>query len=376
MFPEARRAYARALVDLAELDSLETATVPALGVGDGSRKLFERRLVMIMGERVRYRLGVLGFIGMGLLALVALPGCSASLAAVEPVPSDSLPTQNVGVAAPPESLSAPGIEGADPFANTIVLQDPLQPTGTTPALGPQPIALDEPTGRAAPVAESPASLLSEATRAEDPAAVSHDDRLKRLEDRFDALLTELRDLKSSDKGRAGQATPMLPSISIGNKPNPNARKSGVPVAPAADPRAAMGPKPVMIDVDLRTKYHATATGRADGTVDAVTLTRATYKCPAGKAEEIAAFLKENLTDEIEVRVKDQMLQVTASAEDQTAVAGFLRLLQTRARAEDGPGAGPERKSGSGAPKGSRREVPKYPMDEEIIDGDAFKPRKF
>src|SRR4029077_17628831 len=44
MFPEARRAYARALVDLAELDSLVTTTVPALGVGDGSRKLFERRL--------------------------------------------------------------------------------------------------------------------------------------------------------------------------------------------------------------------------------------------------------------------------------------------------------------------------------------------
>ncbi len=156
LFPEARRAYARALVDLAELDSLQTATVPALGVGDGSRKLFERRLVMIMGERVRYRLGTAGLLGICLLALVALPGCSASVAAVEPVLADSLAGQFFDVTAPPSGLNAPSIEAADPFADTIVLQEPLQPTGTMPALGPLLLALDDPFGNATPAVKPPA----------------------------------------------------------------------------------------------------------------------------------------------------------------------------------------------------------------------------
>ena len=227
LFPEARRAYAGALVDLAELDSLETATAPALGVGHGSRQLFERRLVMIMGERVRYRLGAVGFIGMGLLALVALPGCSASVAAVEPVLAESLPGQFLDVTAPP-GLSAPGNVAADLFVDASIVQDPLQPTGTTPALGPQPIALDETFEMASPAAARPSSPSPDATRAQEPAAASDIDRLKRLEDRFDALLAELRELKTGSKARAVPATPALPSSPTGISVTTKAGKASAP----------------------------------------------------------------------------------------------------------------------------------------------------
>ena len=43
----------------------------------------------------------------------------------------------------------------------------------------------------------------------------------------------------------------------------------------------------------------------------VTLMRITYKLPEGKAQTVATFLSENLCDEIEVRVKENALQVTA-----------------------------------------------------------------
>jgi beta-lactamase regulating signal transducer with metallopeptidase domain len=85
LIPEGRRDYARALVDLAELDSRRYGAAPVLGVAEGSKNLFERRLVMIMGTRVRHRMGIYGILGTGLLALAALPGCTAGQAGEEPL---------------------------------------------------------------------------------------------------------------------------------------------------------------------------------------------------------------------------------------------------------------------------------------------------
>src|SRR5262249_38419102 len=73
--------------------------------------------------------------------------------------------------------------------------------------------------------------------------------------------------------------------------------------------------------------------RIDGESEQVNLTRVTYKLSPGRAQAIAAFLTQNLTDEIEVRVKGDGLQVTASAEDQTAIGQFIRLVQTRGAVE-------------------------------------------
>src|SRR5579863_9563672 len=56
----------------------------------------------------------------------------------------------------------------------------------------------------------------------------------------------------------------------------------------------------------------------------VVLTRATYKLQAQTSDEIAAFLKAHLNDEIEVRVKDGALQVTANSADQAAISQFVR----------------------------------------------------
>ncbi|HEY2250541.1 MAG TPA: M56 family metallopeptidase, partial [Planctomycetaceae bacterium] len=321
LFPQARRAYASALVDLAELDSLQTAIVPALGVGDGSRKLFERRLVMIMGDRVRYRMGTLGFIGIGLLALAALPGCSAGFAADDPATADPQQAQSVRESAPnsgaPNAVAPdPRIESFDPLIAPVSREADPQADNTAPTAEPSasPLGLpvDNVTGRQAPRAEPETPSATPATRGQDLAPVSSDDRLKRLEDRLESLLTELREMKSSGNPRKEPA---------------NLRKSkttvpdiAVPTRSAIDPKTAATPKQVKpVTVDIHTRYIAKV----------VTLSRTTYKFTPEKADEIANFLNLNLTDEIEVRVKGESLIVTASAEDQTAIAGFLRLLQTR-----------------------------------------------
>lgn len=106
LIPDGRRDYARALVDLAELDSRRCRAFPALGVAEGSKNLFERRLVMIMGTRVRHRLGVFGILGTGLLGLAALPGCTPGQASEEPV-----------FVAEAVSATVEGEPGEDPFGD-------------------------------------------------------------------------------------------------------------------------------------------------------------------------------------------------------------------------------------------------------------------
>jgi beta-lactamase regulating signal transducer with metallopeptidase domain len=81
--PEARRAYAEALLEVSQLASRTAAPAPALGMGAGRRDL-ERRLVMIMRERMPCTVPVGGLLLIGLLALVALPAWSAGQAPPEP----------------------------------------------------------------------------------------------------------------------------------------------------------------------------------------------------------------------------------------------------------------------------------------------------
>ena len=101
--------------------------------------------------------------------------------------------------------------------------------------------------------------------------------------------------------------------------------SGMPGMPGMSGRMSK------LAMDSMKKSH-----RADGEAEQVSLTRATYKLPPGRAQAIAAFFTQNFNDEIEVRVKGDGLQVTASAEDQAAIGQFVRLVQTRGAVEPKP----------------------------------------
>jgi beta-lactamase regulating signal transducer with metallopeptidase domain len=76
--PAGRRAYAEALLSVCECISSKRLPVPApaLGVGTGGREFLERRLKMILRDRVQLRLSRFGLAMIGLLVTSTLPAWS------------------------------------------------------------------------------------------------------------------------------------------------------------------------------------------------------------------------------------------------------------------------------------------------------------
>jgi hypothetical protein len=73
--PESRRAYAEALIEVSTLSMKAAAPVPALGIGD-ARQAFQRRLTMIMSERIPRRAPRWGLAAIALAGLATLPSWS------------------------------------------------------------------------------------------------------------------------------------------------------------------------------------------------------------------------------------------------------------------------------------------------------------
>jgi len=76
-FPEGRLAYAEALLEVCRSLSMAEPLVPALGVA-GAGQFLERRVTMIVRDQAPCRPSTPALIAAGLLALLALPGWSAS----------------------------------------------------------------------------------------------------------------------------------------------------------------------------------------------------------------------------------------------------------------------------------------------------------
>jgi len=289
---------------------------------------------MIMGNSVRYRLGTGGLIGVGLLALAALPGCSTGQAADEFVATDGI---NISAPADPGVIQPGSTDFTDPQPPLFQTAQESAPTAdpfTPAALPPGTASEQELPARADPIA--PAVELPAVSPPAKSGVSSTDERIQRLEERFDALLKELRESKNP-------ALPMLPKP-IQNK-DPNATKASVAekiyrtMPPKAGNESSAANDFQASHQKALSQYSKEFTKksrRADGETERVELTRATYKLTAGRSQAIAAFLTQNLSDEIEVRVKGDGLQVTASEEDQTAIGHFIRLLQTRGAVEPKP----------------------------------------
>jgi beta-lactamase regulating signal transducer with metallopeptidase domain len=74
--PAARRAYGEALLAVCECLSGRPAPLPSLGIGTGGRQFLERRLTMILRERITLRMSGMGLLIVGLLAAMSLPAFS------------------------------------------------------------------------------------------------------------------------------------------------------------------------------------------------------------------------------------------------------------------------------------------------------------
>jgi len=71
--PEQRRAYAEALIEISEQLSRRATPAFALGVSNGCRRAFEKRLTMIMSDRSPCKISLAGLLLFATLSLAALP---------------------------------------------------------------------------------------------------------------------------------------------------------------------------------------------------------------------------------------------------------------------------------------------------------------
>lgn len=375
LLPDGRRAYADALIDVAQGPALAPLSGIVLGVGDGSRKLLERRLIMIMRERMRYRIGAIGLTAIGLTALVTtIPRWSpVVLGAINDEP------QGISVSAPYDASEATDEIAVDPqpqfdVAAAFQSADDVPAPAAVPALPAAPVIRAAPVAGVAPVAvAAPPAEAAPPVLAGGPqglpavaavpvqAETGADARLQRLEAQLAALLAEVRNLRGP-QGAAPRAvqrvvtegadfkvlsdtiearTVAAPQASyypadaapkVATPPAaPRAARSSLPAKPAAPKGVTAEPSVAPVASANYALNNLGPRSRGELGVDTVAIVRGTYKLPAGRAEAVARFLQEQLSDDIEIKVKGDSLQVTASAEDQQVVGRLLMLLLKKAK---------------------------------------------
>jgi beta-lactamase regulating signal transducer with metallopeptidase domain len=266
--PDARRDYAEALLAVAGCLSRTATLAPAVGMS-GSRRDFERRLIMVMRESVPCRMPVLGLVAVGVLALAVLPGLTLSQQGQKPakITKSEEPTQ-----------SAP-TEGQPRYIN-----------------------------------EGNFTLFTSSQAA--PAQGDETDRkIKELEDKLQTILKEVKSLRES-KG-TGQAT-TKPKIT---------EKPATATRPNVENRywQAVEVQPSQFDVTYTNLV-------APSNENAITLTRASYKLPKEKADALAAFLKHIRASVLETKVEDESLTVTTTPDVQQTIAHLVGLLTGRQHA--------------------------------------------
>jgi beta-lactamase regulating signal transducer with metallopeptidase domain len=305
--PEDRRAYAEALIEVTELISQTAAPMPALGISSAARQDFERRLTMIMRDRVPCRVPFVGLLAIGVLALVSLPGWSQVQVEVKEV-------SEVKAATPSEKQVILQVTSDVQYQDVLKVLQEVQKTEGDKVVR---FALADP----AP-------------------APDHDRRLQKLEAQLQELLKEVQAL------RGGGSKPQLylnavpstkpgepsgrPRVQIIERKHTDTKPAPTLVLPEA---ANPAPKPavrVFADPNAHVeRLKDTVMKLQDGkVVRAIALTRATYKLPHAKALALAEFLEQHGKNEVvETRVEGDSIIVTTTPEAQKAITQFISLLQ-------------------------------------------------
>jgi beta-lactamase regulating signal transducer with metallopeptidase domain len=297
--PAERRVYAEALLQVTEMVSRTRVPVPALGM-NGARRIFERRLTMIMRDCVPCRLSRTALAAVVLLAFVAMPGWSQG--DDEPQKEEKAITFTVQETPAPDQ--APALALVKPF---VVFVDDHQ----------------------------------------DPVTAGDDreKRLQALEQQIQGLLKEVRSLRGNTPNRANAVytyqaipTPKPPTAtySVQTVPSvpPLPAVAPLPVQPPppdavtivpAPPQAAVaptGPRAVYSVNDLVQPFRESAD-------NVIIATR--YKLPRAKAEKLAAFLRENVRGVAHAKADEDGLTVTGTQSATNAIHGIVKLMENKSK---------------------------------------------
>jgi beta-lactamase regulating signal transducer with metallopeptidase domain len=354
--PNERSRYAKALVDVCEFISLaKPATAPAVGMSRGNRRTFERRLHMILRQRIAARTPHVAWIAVLAVALLVLPGFSTgqdSTTGETPVPSrtSAAPAGSTGtdrsdlVAAPPEN-TAPA-RAADPNGSTenIAGEDASPPIISAKARrseNPPPTAADAlaDSGLSEVVRELQQWIQAKRGKGR---SLDSAERAKIRE-----VLSEVADFMRK-RGATDDAVVAEMYLQIlGRRPQPEELSIGRHSLRANDLSVRKIVDTLTKDAEFadgpRQRAVASATtpsmAPSRGTTDIAgapyvgkraktqTLLRVVYDMPRDKSEALARFLKEQVeVGQVDVRIAETGLVVTAHANVQRTIVGIVSLM--------------------------------------------------
>jgi beta-lactamase regulating signal transducer with metallopeptidase domain len=347
--PGERRAYAEALLNVTQVISRTRLPIPALGI-NGARRLFERRLTMIMRDRVPCRLSRAGLALVTLLALVALPGWSQGddqPQKPEPVKVQVLTT----VPAPPQALQPPTAETVTTSVLSYVTAD--EPKAVVARLVQQPNESDR-EKRLQALEQQIAALLKEvqALRGTGHAAVLGL-RATHVDQPTHALPTtrppEARNFTYQQVAPAKEATytivatpqpavPMTAHVEVTPSAVPAPTIAAITVTPAK--HAAEKPQPAVkagtfyyepvTTYQARTTYEPVTAYTARAATEKVVIV-AKYDLPKAKAQKLATFLKENVKEVSSATFDEDGLTVVTNSGALEAINGIVKLMQGPAK---------------------------------------------
>jgi hypothetical protein len=314
LLPQGRRAYAHALIEVSQFVSWTAAPVPAVGMGSSARRSFERRLTMILKERISCRAPLFGLASIVVLGLGVLPGWTQTppAAPLDEKPETAADLPLPGFLTAPEDLTPndSAVGSTLPLAGSAP-EHAAPPDDVSPFVGPTTPAIEAPQDRYADSDKAPAS--------------QNEARLEQLEARLAQLLDEVRTLRGQPATVKGALNDIVRGDLPAGASNRVHAKSRALVASAAS-NAVAG------------KSHL-----ANG-VEVQNLTRARYRLALETAEALSAFIQQHVKADIDVKVVDAdnvadaflgkdnagvagaTLIVTASGEDQARIGAFIELL--------------------------------------------------
>jgi hypothetical protein len=277
VLPQARRAYADALVEVCARVSRSRQPLPALGIeGEGD---FQRRLTMIMREKVACRLPRRTLLVLGALALLLVPGFGLGQDKSKPADTPKQDLEWRLLFDNPTDSPKPNTVQPDPRVWVAELDD-----------------------------DSTAILILNLVDNQD-----RDKKLAELEAQIKDLLKEIQALKGKPdpNGDAQKhvdlALRYMRSVQS-QKDKDKADKSTTSIGLAALAQAQRKKK--------------------EGTTEVITLTRITYALPPGKATALAGLLKDHVkATPLEANVDGNKLIVTTTPDKQEAIKGLIGLLK-------------------------------------------------
>ena len=334
MMPDARRAYAEALLEVCARSRRAAAPSPAVGVGGDGRRDFQRRLTMIMREQAPYRLASGAKLFVVLLLMAALPAWTLGQGKPEAKPQPTPEVKDVVL----DVEKTLGVAFAD-FDNDgtldlVVANAKAKDLETKIAELTKQLEMlkkmvgAKTNGKLFLFGEEKPGKVRIVTLTQDGVKVVED---KSTETKGDVKPTASgQPLRFEVRSDTKSATSQYKVIGPDGKEIKDAKVIVINQGKELTPKHVLAEvqvrdeKQLANQVEVRARQALAAYSKAEGVIN---LTRATYKLPKDKLESLVAFLKTNVKSSVlEIKLEGESLTVTTTPDAQATIRGMVHLM--------------------------------------------------